>query len=89
MPGNEMHFHGTNIPPDAIEFGAAMDRWQRQHGRLASWADVLAVARELGYRRLTHHDTPDDCDTEAPIMETMIPVPSGCWPEEKDIGGEA
>jgi hypothetical protein len=36
---------------DAQQFGAALARWRRRHGRQPDCADVLAVARQLGWRK--------------------------------------
>ncbi len=32
----------------------------------------------------SHHSILPDCDLEIPIMETMIPAPSGCFSERED-----
>lgn len=49
-------FDGTNIGSDFTEeewrFGMACDHWKREHnGRMPSCAEVLAIAKSLGYRK--------------------------------------
>jgi hypothetical protein len=36
---------------EAQQLGAAVERWRRRHGRQPDWAEVLAVARQLGWRK--------------------------------------
>jgi hypothetical protein len=36
---------------EAQRLGAAVERWRRRHGRQPDWAEVLAVARRLGWRK--------------------------------------
>ena len=36
---------------EAQELGAAVERWRRRHGRQPDLVDVLAVARQLGWRK--------------------------------------
>jgi hypothetical protein len=50
LPCEQVHV-GATIPPDAVEFGRAMETWQRANGRYATWRDVLRVAKSLGYER--------------------------------------
>jgi hypothetical protein len=45
--------------PAEVEFGAAMEKYQRTRGRrYPTWAEVLRVAEALGYRRAA----PPECD---------------------------
>lgn len=45
---------GSKYTPDEVEFMVAMDRYKRQARRpYPDAVDVLAVARSLGYRRVT------------------------------------
>lgn len=44
---------GSELTADDIEFMMAMDRYKREMGRpFPDCADVLAVAKSLGYRRV-------------------------------------
>jgi hypothetical protein len=36
---------------EAQQLGAAIERWQRRYGRQLDCAEVLAVARQLGWRK--------------------------------------
>lgn len=42
---------GADLTADEIEFGRAMERWQRMSGERPTCRDVLTVAKELGYKR--------------------------------------
>jgi hypothetical protein len=50
---------------EAQELGAAVERWRRRNGRQPDLAEVLAVARQLGWRKAacageaTEGDRPD------------------------------
>jgi len=45
-------YPGLELTPDQIEFGRAMDRYQRKfRRRYPAWSEVLYVAHCLGYRR--------------------------------------
>jgi hypothetical protein len=44
---------GSDYTADEITFMLALDRWKRANNcPHPSWADVLRVARSLGYRRV-------------------------------------
>ena len=47
------HEHpGSELTPDEVEFGLAMEAYQRRyHRRYPSWSEVLYVLRQLGYHR--------------------------------------
>jgi IS30 family transposase len=38
--------------PEQIEFGRAMEKFQRFRGRPATWHEVLRVAKTLGYEKV-------------------------------------
>lgn len=43
---------GSEYTPDQVEFLRAVDRYKREHRRpYPTWAEVLAVAKSLGYRK--------------------------------------
>lgn len=44
-------FPGAGLTPEEVEFGRAMHAWQLRWRRRPTCADVLAVARALGYRK--------------------------------------
>jgi hypothetical protein len=56
-PDSRFVFPGSELTPDEIEFGRAVDEWRRTHRhpdgsqRFPSCRDFLAIAIALGYRR--------------------------------------
>lgn len=49
-PGYSANAVGADIDFDAMEFGRAMDQWKRDNRKpFPTFADVLAVAKSLGY----------------------------------------
>jgi len=48
-----LHFDGSALTPEEIEFALAMSAYQKRfHRRYPTWSEVLLVARHLGYRKV-------------------------------------
>ena len=46
-------FPGSELTPEQVEFGKAIDRYKRtNHRPYPSWDEILAVALSLGYRKV-------------------------------------
>jgi hypothetical protein len=46
-------YPGADITPAAVEFGAAVERFKREHGRpFPTCSEVLEVVVALGYRKV-------------------------------------
>ena len=48
---NPLTSYEIEYTPEQVEFGRAMERFKRFSGRYPTWADVLKVAKSLGYVR--------------------------------------
>lgn len=48
-------FPGCQLTPEQVQFGMAMDRYKRERCRpFPTYAEVLAVAKGLGYAKQDH-----------------------------------
>lgn len=44
---------GADYTPEQVEFFMAIDAWKRRTGRVApTWPEVLAIAQDLGWRKV-------------------------------------
>lgn len=61
-------FAGCALTKDEVDFGAAIDRYKREHGRPnPAWFEVLAIAKALGYRKVA---APTEMPTHPKIKRT-------------------
>src|SRR4051812_24111662 len=52
-PGCQSLHLGSEISPEAAEFGQAMDRYKRENNRpFPTWLEVLNVLKDLGYKKV-------------------------------------
>lgn len=69
-PYEPVGFSGANVGAlisyDEMEFGREMERWMRENRRMPTTRDALAVAIQLGYRKVA--DASGDAD--APTIVT-------------------
>jgi hypothetical protein len=48
-----LHFDGSELTPEEIEFALAMSAYQKRfQRRYPTWREVLLVAHQLGYRKV-------------------------------------
>lgn len=52
-PTGDATYPGCELTPDEVEFGLAVHKYKRRTGRLnPTFAEVLAIAKSLGYRKV-------------------------------------
>jgi hypothetical protein len=72
------HWMPLPPPPGAAPPASPPPRAEQWEDHPRETDDVATLVREMEQRLpTTHHDMPADRDPETPIMETMIPRPSG------------